>query len=328
MALLTFSVCAQAEQLTLTEFGITFEAPDNLEWVTCTEGNFDVVGSAYSKSRDQMIEYMKAIGEYFNAVEPDGDLRITVMVLPANGSYGNYDLCTDGELQNKAVDLGGTVLKTEQTGFICVMTDPLGQTLLSCLTCMYGNFIIVNVRGAEEENVQAAAVDFLNTMSFVEIGDIYNMTPVTMPVSGAVIPIPGGWTENTHTVNDSAAQLTYTGRSFDGILRMFVYSESDVCTLSGNDDSMRPYLASDYTEYMTKTVAGNDGVSSDEVIEYVYNGRSYYGYEYQGDDYLGLCVYLMNNGYLHMFSFMVDTDNITEDPFMPVFELILSNASF
>jgi len=344
LVLTSFMVANAEKAVTVEDLGVSFKIPSQVEWVTRTQGNYEIMENTYSMDKESLIAYMKSADEYFKGVDTGSDLRILLVCYPAEYSAMNFASRTNEDLMKEGKEaieiLGGTendliIYETDTTKFIQYKLNFVEeQSFYMCQTCVNGMIYMLNVRGTNDSYKETMALLLMETFSIENDKTSDVMSPKTISTSGATIHIPANWEEERVELYPDMESASYCNRNNDdGILRAISFNASDLYTLLGmnKNDAMRAFVSGDDYSEQIAILYGTEqnNISPEAIKQYTYGENHFYGYVLSEDDYSSIYMYIVENGYMYVFMFdTFASSNPFEDALYTVYENMLTTIEF
>lgn len=333
-------IVANAETVLINELNISFKVPDWLEWATRDEGNYEIMKKTYHMDQTTLIKYMETGGEYFKGVDPNSNLRVFMACYPANYTEKNYTERTDAEIldagtiffRELGLSEGSCAIYESVSGnrFLTIQYTMFDQIVCAGMTCINGNFYYFNVRDTEKDTNLLMLSYLMETLNVENTSDKGSQTIQKVQVGEITFDIPGDWERTTIDLGSGFDSACYIRRGSDGLGRFITCNAVDICSQLGINESWRSMLSGDqYTKQLAVTLGPQFGAEVDDIHEYSWGDKIYYGFVCYTNDIPGIRMLHVHNGYLYGFVFeSLSEGNPFEDEYYPAYETMLSSVEY
>ncbi len=223
---------SSTQQVTIEEIGIMLSIPRQMKWATRSKGDAEFVGINYNRDSDGLASYMEENGYYIMSVDPESNLRISMIAAVAKYDVKNSISQTDSELLSVLDDLDIGLLpaeisdtwvwRNESTAVTCLLAT-VGNNWyqLTAITAVDGIFYIFIIRDTDEARLCDAADTVFSGFRVDRENTVETLTMDTCAVS---LNLPANWTvlsQEAETVDGTECEYAILDASVqDGTRRI------------------------------------------------------------------------------------------------------------
>lgn len=322
------------QSITIDEVRAVISLPSQMKWATREKGDIDFVAANYHQTTSNLPSYMAQNDYYLMAVDPDSDLRVSLLVYTANISEKNSVNRSDEDLLS---DLEGTqfdvfssvdkwVWRNDTIAFSCLITKiNEGQLIALAMTTINGRIYTIMIRDTDEERVRTA-FDVILSHFTVTSQDVYETMQIE--ICEASLELPVNWKIVSRSMEEQAdlgitESIILEASAGDGSRRVIMITLVDFAqTLLGTIDAdQRAIFDQFYGPTMIKNLLSSQGVS---VIKTVRCGETDLSVFRQTDDLSIAVMAGIAKGYMVRVEWGSNNGDVLVDDWFPELQVFVT----